>query len=126
MWVLFDDCFISLVADTSNPDRVQVRSRHPDHLKALFPNCDEWQVAPAEYGACVCDDDYRYMAYIDKSQVKSAICDRVDNIAVGSFRHRIRDALYYDVVNRSRAHLHSMQPGSPYRFLHTPGWEKKK
>ena len=124
MWILLDDSFISVVADTSNPERVQVRARHTDHLAAFLPGCDEWVVAAAEYGNKTCDDDYRYMAYVSKTDLKAAICERIDRMPFGSFRHRIKDPLYYDACNRARADLHAIQPASPYRYLNDPGWEQ--
>lgn len=41
------DAYISVVANTLMPDRVQAWARLPDHLAALLPGCDEWVVAAA-------------------------------------------------------------------------------
>lgn len=121
MWILLDDGYISIVADAANPERVQIRARHPDHLQALFPGCEEWCWGPVDYGYTPNDNDYKYTAVISKEQLKRLLCERVDTLQIGSFRHRIRDALYHDAVQSARKYLHAMQPGSPYRNLLNPG-----
>lgn len=122
MWIFFNDCYLSIKRDPSNPCRVIVRARTSDHIDAFIGN--DHQIthnSDSSYGYRPGPDDYAFHAVITTEEFKALIIERIDQLEIcRTWRDSIVDPTYHDVCNRVRKHIHSIQIASPYRFYNDP------
>lgn len=110
MWLFTDQGFISVVADSIDPNRVIVRAHKPGHIEALFgKESGAIEVLRLAYrnprfGA----DDYRYRRFVTREQLREVLLQQIDRLQIGTFRDRIPDHDYFDACNHARTQLYRM------------------
>jgi len=87
-----NNAFLSIVADRNNPDRLLVRSRFCDDIKAVFPDAVVTETP---------DADYRFRAFLPRNVVSSRLSDAVCNIDYPNFKDSVlqdwRHDLYFKI-----------------------------
>ena len=92
MWLCFNDGFLSVVNDQSDPSKLMVRARRREALFDILGN-DAEVVESA--GA-----DYRWRAFINREAFASMVASRITEIGYVNFKNSVPDAelhrLYMD------------------------------
>ena len=87
MWICLNDAFLSIVADQVHPGYLLVRARRQGEIEKVFPDA----IVLGNVGS-----DYRYRAFIPRSQVALLLVERLEAIDYGNFKNSVRDADLHD------------------------------
>lgn len=79
-WLVFNDAFLSIVADLDHPDGLLVRSRAEGHIDAVFPEAKVFELDTS---------DYRYRARVSRERVAEAVSARMLAIDYPNFKNSI-------------------------------------
>lgn len=82
MWVMFSDCFLSIVSKDCGPDELLVRARREGDIERVFPEAEVRRDTKA---------DYLFRAAIPRQAVALAIAQRVDDIDYPNFKDSVTD-----------------------------------
>ena len=88
MWLYLSPGFLSVVAHRTEPEKLLVRARHPDHIHAVFPGVEVIHMPHA---------DYPYRAVLDRTVVQSTVADYIKNMTYDNFKASIEDSDYHGV-----------------------------
>lgn len=85
MWVVMNDSFVSIVRDSTDTERVVVRSRVEQDLMELFPDhvADIFETT---------DSDYRFRLFLNKRYVSGVIQQRVLDIDYPNFKKSVDES----------------------------------
>ncbi len=87
MWLFVSDGFLSIVAHRDYSDHLLVRSRHPDHIEALFSDAEIIFMPSA---------DYPYRAVLPRQVVQLAVNDYFAHMRYDNFKNSILDYDYHE------------------------------
>lgn len=82
MWICTSSSFISVVASRDTPNLLLVRARVKGHIERVFPTAKTFTDA---------DADYRYRAFIDRTEVAKVVADRLLAIDYDNFKDSVED-----------------------------------
>jgi len=100
MWVFTNQAFLSIVADRYDPDRLLVRGRFPDDIKAVFPDADIMETP---------DADYRFRAFLPRNTVAARLADIVSDIDYPNFKGSVKQHWRHDLYMKVWRILFSAQ-----------------
>ena len=83
MWICDNEGFLSIVKNRNDDETLLVRARTEKHLLSIFPYCELFTDAHA---------DYPYRAYIDRNEVAEVIAMRLMQIDYDNFKGSVKDA----------------------------------
>ena len=107
MWICLNDAFLSIVADHAHPGYLLVRARRQGEIEKVFPDA----IVLRNVGS-----DYRYRAFIPRSQVALALVERLEAIDYGNFKNSVRDADLHDAyyqIWRTMVRYQEREPCTP-------------
>ena len=102
MWIVLNKSFLSIVKNRNNNEELLVRSRVNGDIEKVFKEANVFEDLNA---------DYRYRAYIKRSEVAKTISEELLNINYDNFKNSVSK----DDKNRLNAYmnvwssLHKMQ-----------------
>ena len=84
MWLFISKSFLSVVADKENPkgDRLLVRSRIAGGIEEVFPYANIMETPNA---------DYRFRAWLPRSEVTQALSRYVEDLDYTNFKNSVED-----------------------------------
>ena len=84
MWLFTSKSFLSVVSDKENPtgDRLLVRSRMMGDIEEVFPSADVMETPYA---------DYRFRAWLPRSEVTQALSRYVEDLDYTNFKNSVED-----------------------------------
>ena len=88
MWVFLNNAFLSIVADRNDPDRLLVRARFSNDIKAVFPEADVTETP---------DADYRFRAFLPRTFVSARLADAVNQIDYPNFKGSVHQNWRHDL-----------------------------
>lgn len=108
MWILLPDSFLSIVADSTNPNRTQllVRARRPGDIEKVFPGAMVFSIP---------NSDYAFRTWISRQKVSEALAYHVNQMTYGNFKNSIADPIYHHAAERVWEALAYLQ--APYEAL---------
>ena len=80
MWVFLNNSFLSIVENRNNKNELLVRSRTKGDIETVFPDCEVFEMGKS---------DYKYRAYIKKTNVSNRLKKLVENINYDNFKNSI-------------------------------------
>jgi len=92
MWLMLNNCFLSIVSKDCRRDELMVRARRRGDIKKVFTAA---RVVHTPYPA-----DYRYRAVVKRTEVAKAIAAQVDLIDYGNFKDSVRDDRLHNAYMR--------------------------
>ncbi len=105
MWLMLNDCFLSIVSKDCADDELLVRARRPGDIERVFP--DAVVVESAR-------NDYRYRAVVKREDVAAAITNEVMNLTYDNFKDSVDDDRLHNAYASVWSVMASLQPGGPY------------
>ena len=87
MWICDNEGFLSIVKNRNDDETLLVRARTEKHLLSIFPYCELFTDAHA---------DYPYRAYIDRNEVAEGIAMRLMQTDYDNFKGSVEDARLQD------------------------------
>ena len=87
MWICDNEGFLSIVSNWNDDDTLLVRARSEKHLKNLFPYCEMFTDAEA---------DYPFRAYINRDEVAEVIAMRLAEAEYTNFKDSVKDDDLHD------------------------------
>lgn len=96
MWICFNDGFVSVVADKSNPASLLVRARRKQDLVNV---CGKDMEVLKDAGT-----DYRWRAFVDRKAFSALVAARIGKIDYTNFKNSVKDhdlhEMYMDFWSR--------------------------
>ena len=92
MWVVLNKSFLSIVKNRNNNEELLVRSRVNGDIEKVFKDANVFEDLNA---------DYRYRAYIKRSEVAKTISEELLNINYDNFKNSVSK----DDKNRLNAYM---------------------
>lgn len=83
MWLMFNDCFFSIVSKDCGRDELLVRARRKGDIEKVFPTAPVTRTPRS---------DYLYRAAVRKSEIITALGNEVGRITYDNFKDSIGDA----------------------------------
>jgi hypothetical protein len=105
MWIMFSDCFLSIVSKDCQQDQLLVRARREGDIERVFPEANVKKDTKT---------DYLYRAVIPRMEIALAIAERIDDIDYPNFKDSV------EVKDLHRAYMQvwfamvELQPLPPY------------
>ena len=87
MWLYTSNGYLSIVAHRVQPDHLLVRARHPNHIRALFPDVEITFMPSA---------DYPFRVVLNRQVVQLAVNDYLAHMEYDNFKASIDDEDYHD------------------------------
>ena len=106
MWIMLNDCFLSIVAKDCARDEVLVRARREGDIEKIFPGADV-----RSGGQLV---DYHWRASVKREQLAAALKVEVDRIVYPNFKDSVRDKRLHDAYLRVWTAMAQLQPQRPF------------
>lgn len=110
MWIMLNDCFVSIVAKDCARDELMVRARRPGDIKKLFSKA---QVT--EYTA----SDYHYRAAVKRTEIAEALVAELGRVTYSNFKDSVDDRPLHDAYLQVWHAMARLQPKRPYSGRHT-------
>lgn len=107
MWICLNDAFLSIVVDRTHLGYLLVRAWRQGEIEKVFPDA----IVPRNVGS-----DYRYLAFIPRSQVALLLAERLEAIDYGNFKNSVRDVDLHDAYQsiwRTMVLYQELEPCSP-------------
>jgi hypothetical protein len=82
MWLMFSDCFLSVVSKDCGPAELLVRARREGDIEKVFPDAQVIRNT---------NSDYLYRAALPRDAVKQAIVAMIDHIDYPNFKDSVED-----------------------------------
>ena len=100
MWLCTSSSFLSVVASRDTPSLLLVRARVKGHIERVFPTAKTFTDV---------DADYRYRAFIDRTEVAKVIADRLLAIDYDNFKDSVEDDQLHDAYLKVWSAMHKLQ-----------------
>ena len=102
MWLFTSKSFLSVVSDKENPtgDRLLVRSRIMGDIEEVFPSADVMKTPYA---------DYRFRAWLPRSEVTQALSRYVEDLDYTNFKNSFEDKASIRPLTRVWSTMHEHQ-----------------
>ncbi len=91
MWIYTSLGMTSIVRHREQPEKMMVRARQPEVLKALFP-AEKLVITPSA--------DYRYRMEVNQTEVIAAIYDQLEGMQYDNFKNSITDDDYHTACSQ--------------------------
>jgi hypothetical protein len=117
MWIMLNDCFISLVAKDCSRDEVLVRARRPGDLEKLFPGVRVEKTTTT---------DYLFRAKVKRSDVSRMLAGEVERVTYPNFKNSVDDHPLHDAYMLVWTAMSRLQPTPPYDGWRSPVIAAKK
>jgi hypothetical protein len=82
MWLMFSDCFLSVVSKDCGPAELLVRARREGDIEKVFPDAKVIRNT---------NSDYLYRAVLPRDVVKQAVATMIDRIDYPNFKDSVED-----------------------------------
>jgi hypothetical protein len=105
MWIMFSDCFLSIVSKDCQPDELLVRARRKGDIERVFPE------AKVKRDTKV---DYLFRAVIPRREIALAIAKRMDDIDYPNFKDTVTDDKLHRAYMQVWFAMVELQPLPPY------------
>jgi hypothetical protein len=105
MWIMFSDCFLSIVSKDCQPNELVVRARRPGDIEQVFPGAKVKRDIKA---------DYLYRAILSKKAVALAMAERIDAVNYPNFKDSVTDAALHRAYMQVWFAMVELQPLPPY------------
>lgn len=105
MWILLNDCFVSIVSKDCKPDELMVRARRKGDIEKLFPKATVTRYTKS---------DYLYRAPVKKEVIKAALVGEVDRVVYNNFKSSVRDNDLHNAYLRVWNAMAALQEVKPY------------
>ena len=105
MWIMLNDCFVSIVAKDCARDELMVRARRPGDIEKLFSKA---QVT--EYTA----SDYHYRAAVKRTEIAEALVAELGRVTYSNFKDSVDDRPLHDAYLQVWHAMARLQPKRPY------------
>ena len=100
MWICTNKSFLSIVADRANKENLLVRARISGHIENVFPDAKVFTME---------DADYKYRAWVSRSEVQSAMTDQISAINYDNFKDSVSNQQLYDAYLKIWSVMYSLQ-----------------
>ena len=107
MWICLNDAFLSIVVDRTHLGYLLVRAWRQGEIEKVFPQA----IVLRNVGS-----DYRYRAFIPRSQVALLLVERLEAIDYGNFKNSVRNADLHDAyycIWRTMVQYQEQEPCTP-------------
>jgi hypothetical protein len=91
MWLMLNDCFLSIVSKDCARDELLVRARREGDIDKVFPEAKVTVSATT---------DYRYRAVVKRREVEAAMVGELHRINYGNFKDSVADAPLHNAYLR--------------------------
>jgi hypothetical protein len=105
MWLMLNDCFLSIVAKDCARGELLVRARRRGDIEKIFP------------GARVTEStttDYAFRARVAMADVEAALIGEVRRITYANFKGSVTDTPLHDAYLKCWQAMATLQPTKPY------------
>jgi hypothetical protein len=89
MWLCFQDGFLSVVADKSDPARLMVRARRKKDLLNIFGD----HIEIIENAG----SDYRWRTFADRKTLAALVAARIEGIDYSNFKNSVEEQDLHDL-----------------------------
>ena len=83
MWIMTNNCYLSIVSKDCGPAELLVRARRAGDIEKVFPNAKVTRQT---------DSDYLYRAILPRDVVKQALAAMIDLIDYPNFKDSVEDS----------------------------------
>jgi hypothetical protein len=105
MWLMFSDCFLSIVSKDCAPGELLVRARRRGDIERMFPSVKATEDTTT---------DYLYRAVIHKAEIIAKIGTMIDGIDYPNFKNSVKDRELHDAYLDVWAAMAGVQHPPPY------------
>jgi hypothetical protein len=105
MWIMFSDCFLSIVSKDCQWDELLVRARRKGDIQKVFPDAKVRKDTKA---------DYLYRAVIPRMDIALAMAERVDAVNYPNFKDSVTDDALHRAYMQVWFAMVELQPLPPY------------
>lgn len=105
MWLMLNDCFLSIVSKDCARDELLVRARRQGDIEKIFPGAEVRQFTTT---------DYLFRARIKRARIEAAMVDEVRRINYGNFKSSVTDRPLHDAYLRCWTAMADLQPTKPH------------
>lgn len=105
MWIMLNDCFLSIVSKDCRRDELLVRARREGDIEKVFPKATVTRYTKS---------DYLFRAVVKRTTVEEALAGEVQRILYGNFKSSVRDRPLHDAYLRVWSTMAELQPTKPY------------
>lgn len=92
MWICHNEGFVSIVADRSNKDRLLVRARREEDLRAVLGDTAKKVEIFSDRGA-----DYKWRAFVDRKVMSAIIANHILDIDYDNFKNSVKNDELHDL-----------------------------
>ncbi len=105
MWIMLNDCFLSIVSKDCRRDELLVRARREGDIEKVFPKATVTRYTRS---------DYLFRAVVKRATVEEALAGETQRILYGNFKSSVRDRPLHDAYLRVWSIMAELQPTKPY------------
>jgi hypothetical protein len=105
MWIMFSDCFLSIVSKDCQADELVVRARRPGDIEQVFPGAKVKRDTKA---------DYLFRVVIPRMEIALRIAERIDDINYPNFKDSVTDDALHRAYMATWFAMAELQPLPPY------------
>jgi hypothetical protein len=105
MWIMFSDCFLSVVFKDCEPGELLVRARRKGDIERVFPDAKVRRDTKA---------DYLYSAAIPRMDIALAIGQRIGDISYSNFKDSVTDDALHRAYMQVWFAMVELQPRPPF------------
>ena len=105
MWIMLNDCFLSIVSKDCPRSSLLVRARRRGDIEKVFPDAAVKRSTTT---------DYLFRAVVPRDQVEAAMVGEVRRITYGNFKDSVTDKPLHDAYLRCWVAMSDLQPTRPY------------
>lgn len=105
MWLMLNDCFLSIVSKDCARDELLVRARRQGDIEKVFPKAKI--IAKAR-------TDYLYRAVIKRTVVEQAMIGELRRVTYSNFKDSVVDDPLHDAYLKVWLEMAKLQPIAPY------------
>lgn len=105
MWLMLNDCFLSIVHKDCARDELLVRARRAGDIEKVFPGAKVSRSTTT---------DYLFRAIVKRELVESAMVGEVRRINYENFKNSVTDRPLHDAYLRCWFAMSELQPTRPY------------
>jgi hypothetical protein len=111
MWIMFSDCFLSVVSKDCEPTELLVRARREGDIERVFPDAKVRKDVKA---------DYLFRAVIPRMEIALRIGERIDDIGYPNFKDSVADDALHRAYMQVWFAMMALQPLPPYSGVKLP------
>jgi len=105
MWIMTNNSYLSIVSKDCGPAELLVRARRAGDIEQVFPDATVIKST---------NTDYAFRAVLQRSAVKAAIANQIDNINYGNFKNSVEDTALHAAYVSVWCAMAGLQRPPPY------------